>query len=157
MKHVKARQTSFFLSHCALRATLYQVIFGRYRRHRLTLQFSCFHTLFYPITSRIRRPLLLLPSLAQSYPCFLVKWIILQLLTISGSVSFLIFTVVQKELDLTQQLTTEVYVWFAVIGLLQIVSRVAPPCNSLIIDQLKGSLQVAHGTSVIKKIFEMEQ
>lgn len=91
-----------------------------------------------------------------SYPCFLVKWIILQLLTISGSVSFLIFTVVQKELDLTQQLTTEVYVWFAVIGLLQIVSRVAPPCNSLIIDQLKGSLQVAHGTSVIKKIFEME-
>jgi len=72
-------------------------------------------------------------------------------------VSFLIFTVVQKELDLTQQLTTEVYVWFAVIGLLQIVSRVAPPCNSLIIDQLKGSLQVAHGTSVIKKIFEMEQ
>ena len=98
-----------------------------------------------------------LHSPPQSYPCFLVKWIILQLLTISGSVSFLIFTVVQKELDLTQQLTTEVYVWFAVIGLLQIVSRVAPPCNSLIIDQLKGSLQVAHGTSVIKKIFEMEQ
>ena len=91
----------------------------------------------------------------RDYPSFLFKWIVLQLLTISGSVSFLIFTVVQKELDLGK-MTTDLYVWFVVIGVLQVVSRVSPPCNSLIIDQLKGSLQVAHGTSVIRKLFEME-
>jgi ABC-type bacteriocin/lantibiotic exporter with double-glycine peptidase domain len=91
----------------------------------------------------------------SDYPFFLFKWICLQLLTISGSVSFLVFTVVYKELDLNK-MTTELYIWFAFIGVLQVISRVSPFCNSLIIDQLKGSLQVAHGTSVIRKIFEME-
>ena len=91
----------------------------------------------------------------SDYPSFLLKWVVLQLLTISGSVSFLIFTVVQKELDVSK-LTTELYVWFVVIGVLQVLSRVSPPCNSIIIDQLKGSLQVAHGTSVIRKLFELE-
>ena len=41
----------------------------------------------------------------SDYPSFLLKWVVLQLLTISGSVSFLIFTVVQKELDVSK-LTT---------------------------------------------------
>ena len=91
----------------------------------------------------------------RDYPSFLFKWVVLQLLTISGSVSFLIFAVVQKELDLGK-MTTELYVWFVVIGVLQVLSRVSPPCNSIIIDQLKGSLQVAHGTSVIRKLFELE-
>ena len=91
----------------------------------------------------------------SDYPSFLLKWTILQLLTISGSVSFLIFTVVQKELDVSK-MTTELHMWFVVIGVLQVLSRVSPPCNSIIIDQLKGSLQVAHGTSVIRKLFELE-
>jgi len=91
----------------------------------------------------------------HDYPVFLLKWIVLQLLTISGSVSILIFAIVQKEVDLSK-MSTELYIWFAVLGVLQVVSRVSPFVNSLFIDQLKGSLQVAHGTSVIRKLFDME-
>ena len=71
------------------------------------------------------------------------------------SVSVLIFTVIQKDLDITE-MTGDLYIWFVALGLLQIVSRVSLPVNSLLIDQLKGCLQVQHGTSVIRKLFDMK-
>ena len=89
------------------------------------------------------------------YPSFMVKWAALQLLTVSGSVSFLMFTVSTKNLDLSD-MTTDLYIWFAVLGVLQVVSRVAPFLNRLFIEQLKGSLQIKHGTNVIRKLFDME-
>ena len=91
----------------------------------------------------------------SGYPSFMLKWFVLQVFMVSGSVSFLVFATVKKSIDF-DNLTTDVYIWFIVLGVLQVVSRVSPPLNSLFIDQLKGSLQVQHGTAVIRKLFDME-
>lgn len=89
------------------------------------------------------------------YTAFMFKWGFLQLLSVAGSVSFLVFAIVNKTVDMTN-LNVNLYAWFIVLGLLQVISRVSPPLSSLLIDELKGSLQVQHGTNVMRKLFDME-
>ena len=76
------------------------------------------------------------------FPTFFLKWCLCQSIRLLGLFSLLAASLVLDEDIDFSQLTKKEYIVFAVIGVLYILAQLVPMLMALLIDQLKGDLQV---------------
>jgi ABC-type multidrug transport system fused ATPase/permease subunit len=95
----------------------------------------------------------------DAYGCFIVKFLCVQIIRISGALSLVVLAlIVHDSLDLNNMsnMDAKIYVAFAGVTLLMLLSQMMPPVMAMAVDPFKQQLAIAQSTSVVAKIFELE-